>query len=149
MLILIVGVTGMCGQACARAAFNAGHQVRGLARNPERLSQAITAGLESFVKWKDVYDIEALDKAVKGVDAIISAAHPTPTAIVDGQILLLRAAERAGVKVFGCEKPQLTSLLTDLTRYFTPPPGTMTGPKYSWANAKAMTPTSLFATTRV
>ncbi|KAF5005484.1 hypothetical protein FDECE_8062 [Fusarium decemcellulare] len=98
MLILIAGVTGLVGQACAQAAFKSGHQVRGLGRNPDKLPKDIVDRLESFVKLKDVYDIPALDEAVKGVDAIISAVHYSPVALVDGQILLLRAAERAGVK---------------------------------------------------
>ena len=99
MLILIYGVTGMCGQACAEAALNAGHQVRGLARHPEKLDKSISQRQEGFVKMKDVYDIPALDQAVQGVDAIISCAHFTPEVVLDGQILLLRATEGAGVKV--------------------------------------------------
>lgn len=99
MLILIYGVTGVCGQAMARAALNAGHQVRGLARTPEKLVSDIASKLERFVKMKDLYDIPALQEAVEGVDAIISAANYTAGPVVEGQILLLRAAERAGVKV--------------------------------------------------
>ncbi|RTE85312.1 hypothetical protein BHE90_000057 [Fusarium euwallaceae] len=100
MLILIAGVTGLVGQACAQAAFKSGHKVRGLGRNPSKLPKDIADRLEGFVTQKDVYDIHALDKAVKGVDAIVSAVHYSPVAVVDGQILLLRAAERAGVKIF-------------------------------------------------
>ncbi|KAF5020330.1 hypothetical protein F66182_7636 [Fusarium sp. NRRL 66182] len=100
MLILIAGVTGMVGQACAKAAFNAGHQVRGLARNPSKLPSEIKDRLEGFVTMEDIYDIPALDKAVQGVDAIIASVHYTAAPVVDGQILLLRAAERAGVKIF-------------------------------------------------
>ncbi|KAJ3530459.1 hypothetical protein NM208_g9320 [Fusarium decemcellulare] len=100
MLILIAGVTGLVGQACAQAAFKSGHQVRGLGRNPDKLPKDIIDHLESFITLKDVYDIPALDEAVKGVDAIISAVHYSPVALVDGQILLLRTAERAGVKIF-------------------------------------------------
>ncbi|KAI8682207.1 NmrA domain-containing protein [Fusarium keratoplasticum] len=100
MLILIAGVTGLVGQACAQAALNSGHKVRGLGRNPDKLPKEIADRLEGFVTLKDVYDIHSLDTAVKGVDAIISAVHYSPVAVVDGQILLLRAAERAGVKIF-------------------------------------------------
>ncbi|RSL47603.1 hypothetical protein CEP54_013320 [Fusarium duplospermum] len=100
MLILIAGVTGLVGQACAQAAFKSGHKVRGLGRNHSKLPKDIADRLEDFVTQKDVYDIHALDKAVKGVDAIISAVYYSPVAVVDGQILLLRAAERAGVKIF-------------------------------------------------
>jgi uncharacterized protein YbjT (DUF2867 family) len=99
MLILIYGVTGMVGHAVARAALKAGHQVRGTSRNPDKLDKDVSESLAGFVKLDDIYDIVALDKAVNGVDAIISASYYSPDAIVDGQILLLRAAERAGVKV--------------------------------------------------
>ncbi|KAJ4231871.1 hypothetical protein NW757_013855 [Fusarium falciforme] len=44
-------------------------------------------------------DIAALDRAVQGIDAIIAAMHYSPESVLDGQLLLLRAAERAGVKL--------------------------------------------------
>jgi uncharacterized protein YbjT (DUF2867 family) len=99
MLILISGITGTCGQACARAALDAGHQVRGLSRTPDKLGGDISERLESFIKLENIYDLEALDRAVVGVDAIISAVAPFPEVLLEGQLLLLRAAERAGVKV--------------------------------------------------
>lgn len=46
------------------------------------------------------YDIPALDAACAGVDAIICAYSGLPELHLDGQSLLLRAAERAGVKIF-------------------------------------------------
>ncbi|KAH7354200.1 hypothetical protein B0T11DRAFT_125264 [Plectosphaerella cucumerina] len=100
MLILIYGVTGMCGQALARAALEAGHQVRGSGRTPDKLDKDLAGRLESFVKTESIYDIPALDRAVAGVEAVISAVAPVPEAILEGQLLLLRAAERAGVKIF-------------------------------------------------
>lgn len=99
MLILIYGITGMVGHAVARAALKAGHQVRGTSRNPDKLDRDVSDSLTGFVKLNDIYDIPALDKAVAGVDAIITASYYSADAIIDGQILLLRAAERAGVKV--------------------------------------------------
>ncbi len=95
----------MCGQACARAALKAGYQVRGLGRNPAKLSGDIAEQLESFVATSNVYDLAALENAVVGVDAIISAVAPIPEVILEGQLLLLRAAERAGVKVRPPVKP--------------------------------------------
>lgn len=100
MLILISGITGMVGQPTARAALAAGHQVRGLGRSPQKLTKDIAESLESFATIKDAYDIPALDEAVKGVDAIVSAPSGAFETALDGQILLLRAAERAGVKVW-------------------------------------------------
>jgi nucleoside-diphosphate-sugar epimerase len=100
MLILIAGITGNIGQRCALYALSHGHQVRGLGRSPSKLPGSISTKLESFVQSKNCYDIEALDKAVTGVDAIITAYGWTMTLLLDGQLLLLRAAERAGVRRF-------------------------------------------------
>ncbi|CZR70064.1 uncharacterized protein PAC_19965 [Phialocephala subalpina] len=100
MLILIAGITGMCGQPCARAALAKGHQVRGVGRSPDKLDADIGSKLESFVTTPDMMDRTALDKAVKGVDAIICALSYLPEVVVDVQLALLRAAERAGVKIF-------------------------------------------------
>lgn len=100
MLILIYGITGTCGQAIARAALDAGHTVRGSGRSPDKLDKDITDRLESFVKTENIYDIPALDRAVAGVEAVISAVTPIPQVILEGQLLLLRAAERAGIKIF-------------------------------------------------
>ncbi|KPM41423.1 hypothetical protein AK830_g5118 [Neonectria ditissima] len=100
MLVLIYGITGIAGQACAQAALRSGHQVRRLGRNPDKLSKEIIDRLKGFIKMADIYDVAALDEATKHIDAIISADHCSSEVVVDGQILLLRAAERAGVKIF-------------------------------------------------
>jgi len=55
--------------------------------------------LELFVESKHYYDVPALEEAVKGVDAVICAYGGMPELALDAQLLLLRAAERAGVKV--------------------------------------------------
>jgi len=100
MLVLIAGITGMVGQPCAYHALAKGHKVRGLGRSPDKLDAALTQKLEGFEKSSSIYDIDALDRAVKGVDAIVSAYTDLPEVVVEGQLLLLRAAERAGVKIF-------------------------------------------------
>jgi nucleoside-diphosphate-sugar epimerase len=99
MLILIAGITGMVGRPCAEVALAKGHAVRGLGRNPQHLDDAIYRRLERFEKSTGIYDIPALDRAVSGVDAIICAYGFKPEVVIEGQLLLLRAAERAGVKV--------------------------------------------------
>lgn len=99
MLILIPGITGMVGLPCAHAALSRGHAVRGLGRNPNKLPKGLSQRLESFVQSTSIYDIPALNRAVKGVDAIICAYTYAPEVVIEGQLLLLRAAERAGVKV--------------------------------------------------
>ena len=100
MLILIAGITGSLGQSLARVALSRGLSVRGLGRSPGNLSPEISKQLESFVKSDTYHDIPALDRAVSGVDAIINAYSPTPVLDLDGHLLLLRAAERANIKVF-------------------------------------------------
>ncbi|RYP69657.1 hypothetical protein DL769_005227 [Monosporascus sp. CRB-8-3] len=83
MFVLKPGITGMCGQPLAHAALAKGHQVRGPGRNPGKLSKDLSATLKRFAKMTDIYDLAALQKAV-----------------VEGELLLLRVAERAGVKGF-------------------------------------------------
>ncbi|KAJ9258333.1 hypothetical protein DTO271D3_4739 [Paecilomyces variotii] len=100
MLILIAGITGFVGIPCARAAFARGHKVRGLARNANRLPDDISNQLESFETLSNNHDVAAMDRAVDGIDAIICAFAGLPELFMESQMLLLRAAERAGVKVF-------------------------------------------------
>ncbi|KAK3079412.1 hypothetical protein LTS18_004928, partial [Coniosporium uncinatum] len=96
MLILIAGITGNIGRACATHALSAGHHVRGLGRNPDRLPDSISAKLDSFVQSTSYYDVAALDKACAGgVEAVICAYGPSQELALDGQLMLLRAAERA------------------------------------------------------
>ncbi|KAE8320742.1 hypothetical protein BDV39DRAFT_32948 [Aspergillus sergii] len=100
MLVLIAGVTGKLGIYLARAALQRGFRVRGLGRHPENLDPTIASQLESFVTYKSYDDILALDKAVASVDAVICAYKPDPVLALEGHLLLLRAAERAGIKIF-------------------------------------------------
>ncbi|KAF4313074.1 NmrA-like family protein [Botryosphaeria dothidea] len=100
MLILIAGITGFVGIPCARAAIARGHKVRGLARNADRLPKDLLQQLESFETLSGIYDVAAYDRAVAGVDAVINTMAGFPEMIMEAQLLLLRAAERAGVKIF-------------------------------------------------
>lgn len=100
MLVLIAGITGSMGQRLAKEALSRGQTVRGLGRDPSKLEPQTLERLESYVKSSSYYDIPALEKAVAGVDAIICAYAPLPELDVEGQLLLLRAAERANIKIF-------------------------------------------------
>ncbi|KAH7059057.1 NmrA-like family protein, partial [Macrophomina phaseolina] len=100
MLILVAGITGFVGLPCAEAALARGHQVRGLARNIDRVPANIREQLEGLHTMSDIYDSAAMDRAVTGVDAIVSAIAAVPEMLIDAQLMLLRAAERAGVKIF-------------------------------------------------
>ncbi|KAF2169269.1 hypothetical protein M409DRAFT_64988 [Zasmidium cellare ATCC 36951] len=98
MLVLIAGVTGNLGQKLVKSLLSRNHQVRGLGRSPSKLDKDIQSGLESFVQSQNYYDVPALEKACTGVDAVICAYLGTPELQLEGQLLLLRAAERVGVK---------------------------------------------------
>lgn len=87
MLILIAGTTGNIGKQVARAGLQRGHQVRALGRSPAKLDDEVSAGLESFVVSDNYYDIAALERALKGVDAVICAYAGLPELALDGQLL--------------------------------------------------------------
>ncbi|KAI1333618.1 NAD(P)-binding protein [Xylariaceae sp. FL0016] len=100
MLVLVAGATGNIGQKILASLIRHGHQARALGRNPDKLPSRLHAQLESFVTSTSYYDIPALDAACRGVDAVICAYNGTPELQVEGHMLLLRATERAGVRVF-------------------------------------------------
>ncbi|KAK1714228.1 hypothetical protein BDP67DRAFT_489094 [Colletotrichum lupini] len=84
MLVLIAGISGSLGSRLAMVAKERGVSVRGLGRDPSKLSPELAQSLESFVTSRNYYDIPALDKAVAGVDAIICTYNPTPLLDLDG-----------------------------------------------------------------
>ncbi|WAO87501.1 NmrA domain-containing protein [Fusarium falciforme] len=98
MLVLIPGISGNMGTRLAKAAVSRGLSVRGLGRDASKVPEDVK--LESFVTSTSYYDIPAIEKAVQGVDAIICAYMSTDVLVLDGHLILLRAAERAGVKIF-------------------------------------------------
>ncbi|KAI1426645.1 NAD(P)-binding protein [Xylaria sp. FL1777] len=100
MLVLVAGATGNIGQKIVESLLRRGHQVRALARNPEKLSAATIAQLEKFVKSSTYYDVPAIEAACAGVDAVICAYNGTPELQVEGQLFLLRAAERSGAHIY-------------------------------------------------
>lgn len=100
MLVLIAGITGSLGQRLATIAISRGLSVRSLGRNPDSLGPEISEHLESFVQSDSYYYVPALEKAVAGVDALINAYSSIPMLDLDGPLLLIRAAERAQIKVF-------------------------------------------------
>ncbi|KAI0535127.1 hypothetical protein GGR58DRAFT_519652 [Xylaria digitata] len=100
MLILITEITGSLGQRLAKIAISRGLSVRGLGRTPDKLAPGLSSQLESFVRTASYYDIPALEKAVAGIDVVINAYSPSPELDLDGHLLLIRAAERAQIKIF-------------------------------------------------
>lgn len=100
MLIFIPGATGRLGLYIVRSAIQRGHRVRALGRNAEKMPQDLRAQLESFVEMTDFSDSVAFDRACAGVDAIIVAWNEEPRLVLDAQLVLLRAAERAAIQRF-------------------------------------------------
>ncbi|KAH7190604.1 hypothetical protein BKA60DRAFT_664019 [Fusarium oxysporum] len=89
MLVLVAGATGNLGQKLIDSLYSRGHQVR--ARRDK---------LECFVQSEPYYGVPAIESACKGVDAVICAYTGIPESSLDGQLLLLRAVERVGIKKY-------------------------------------------------
>lgn len=104
MQILIVGASGALGRVLVSQALERGHQVTALVRRPERFElrhERLT------VAQGDVLDPAAVDAAVAGQEAVISAlGHKRwmfPTRILSaGTANVLAAMERHGVHRFVC-----------------------------------------------
>lgn len=99
MLILIAGITGSMGTLLTYESLKRGHTMRGLGRDASRLSSDLKDKIE-FVEYKNYHDEEALDRACLGCDAVICAYAMQSELQLEGQLFLLRAADRAGVKKF-------------------------------------------------
>jgi uncharacterized protein YbjT (DUF2867 family) len=100
MLVLGVGATGNVGQHLIDSLLVRGHQVRALAHNSSKLPAQKLEKLEAFVTSRNYYDIDVLDSACTGVDAVICTYTGIPELQLDAQLLLLRTAKRAGVTRF-------------------------------------------------
>ena len=100
MLILVPGATGNLGVRLARSAIKRGHRVRALGRSPSKLPSDLRDQLESFVEITDLGDVAGFEKGCAGADAIIVAWNEDPRLVLEAQLALLRAAERAGIKRF-------------------------------------------------
>jgi len=88
--IAIIGATGRAGSQLLEEALHRGHSVLAIARDPSALHGRAGVTVQAL----DVTDSAALQKAVAGVDAVLSAAHFStiaPHAIIE-------PVKRAGVK---------------------------------------------------
>ncbi len=72
MKIALIGATGFVGAATLAELLQRGHEVTALARDPSKFSRS--PGLTPVAA--DAYDAEAVAKAVKGHDAVVSAFNP-------------------------------------------------------------------------
>ena len=81
MRVLVTGGTGFVGAWTAKAAQDAGHQVRFLVRSPDRLrtsAETIGADISDHVVG-DIADADATATALKGCDAVIHCAAMVST----------------------------------------------------------------------
>jgi len=109
-MILVVGSTGFLGGEICRRLASQGKAVRGLIRstsNPERIAALKAAGVETVVG--DLREPETLLAACSGAEAVITTASTTismqpgdsiPVTDQQGQLDLVKAARKAGVKQF-------------------------------------------------
>ncbi|MCM1985192.1 NmrA family NAD(P)-binding protein [Lyngbya confervoides] len=103
MKVLISGATGTLGRQVARRALDEGHDVYCLVRSIRKAAFLKEWGANLVLA--DLCDRDSLDKAVRGMEAIIDCATARPTdsagiRVIDwaGKVSLIQAAEAAGVK---------------------------------------------------
>lgn len=77
MNVFVAGATGVLGRAAVPALIAAGHQVRGIARSPEKASQLAAQGAEP-VERVDLFDPSSVRPAVAGADAVVHMATNIP-----------------------------------------------------------------------
>jgi uncharacterized protein YbjT (DUF2867 family) len=103
--LLIVGATGGTGRELVAQALERGHEVTAFVRDPARLH---TDHPRLRVVQGDVVDAAAVDRAMRGQDAVLSALGHNkffyPTRILsEGARNIVRAMESHGVRRFICE----------------------------------------------
>ena len=74
MKILILGITGRTGILAAEEAVKRGHQVVGIARNPDKVN---VKGVEVIAGTP--YDFGTVQKAISGCDAVIGVLSSFPS----------------------------------------------------------------------
>jgi hypothetical protein len=101
MLILIAGITGTMGRLLTHEALERGHRVRGLGRSKAKLPEHMKSDYRiEFVETASYFDDDILVQACMGCDAVICAYGIVPQLQLEGQLFLLRAAEKANIKKF-------------------------------------------------
>jgi len=103
MKVLVIGATGNIGGAVADALLAKNQRVRTITRNPgsERAKRLSDAGVE--VLQGDLDDLQSLDEAMVGMDAIFAVTTPFevgPEGEVKHGFALIDAARKAGVGHF-------------------------------------------------
>lgn len=99
--VVIIGASGFVGTAIVEEALTRGYQVKGIVRNPEKVT--ISNPNLKLIK-ADIMDAESLTELLKGEESVISAYNPgwTNPEIYDdtlkGYTSILKAAKNARVK---------------------------------------------------
>ena len=113
MNVTVFGATGAIGQIVVAELFTSGHTVTAYARNAAKVPASWPADVRVVVG--EITDAGAIDTAVAGADAVISALGPsmdkkaTGLPLVDGTKLIIEAMHRHGVKRFiGNGTPSVT-----------------------------------------
>ena len=90
MRVLVTGGTGFIGGWTAKAIADAGHQVRFLVRNPDRLSDGAGAlGVDtSDFAVGDITDRDAVAEALDGCDAVVHSAAVVSTDPAQAQAMI-------------------------------------------------------------
>jgi uncharacterized protein YbjT (DUF2867 family) len=103
MRVVILGSTGPSGIVLIEEALSAKHVVVVYARNPQKLPAHLSKHPDITIVKGELEDPKALDTALTGADAVLSALGPTfgnpsGTPIARGYSAVLEAMRRAGVK---------------------------------------------------
>ncbi len=105
--IFVFGANGGCGSQIVQQALDAGHQVKALVRNPEKLT---LSNPKLKVIKGDVLIPETFDTELEGIDVVITAlgaSNKAPTVVLSvGVKNVLNAMEAYGVKRFLCISAQ-------------------------------------------
>jgi putative NADH-flavin reductase len=100
--LTVLGATGRTGAEVVRQALGRGHDVRALARSPEKAATVLGEHERLRVVEGDLLDAAAVERAVKGAEAVINAAGPVKGAPKDLQqraiAHVLDAMDAAGVE---------------------------------------------------
>lgn len=90
MKLAILGATGKLGRVLTARALAAGHEVRAFVRSPEKLGE-LRDRVETVVG--DLSDPTSVEKAIDGVDAVVSCLGPTN--LDAGQVSLFEEGTKA------------------------------------------------------
>lgn len=78
MRVFVAGATGVLGRRVVRLLLEAGHQVTGVARSPEKARQMEASGPGAMAVELDLFDAVAVRRAVEGSAAVCNLATHIP-----------------------------------------------------------------------